>query len=636
MSITKDKLYSVQLADYTPVAPSEKEERGGWVKWGDDNLFPNYLLDMARSSPVHGALCTSISQMIAGDGVTGISTIDATRWKLNKVVDAVSRDLKVQGAFYLEVIWSVSGEQVATINHLPAECCRIAKANDDDKITGIYYSRDWRNERKNKPVFIPIFNKNDQENKRQVYIAQLTNPGSEYYSLPDYWPSINYVELARQIGVYHVNNILNGLFPAFMVNFLNGVPDPDDKAAIIREWNTHAAGARNAGKAFFTFADPGTTPPQITTFPISDADKQYEFLAEESTKQVMIGHRVTSSLLFGVRDTGGGLGSNTDEMRQALAIFNAYVIKPMQAIITEALSDITGEQAEILPYTIAGVVDNVVAGDTEDVASTALNGAQIASLVEIVINVTSGAIPKESAMAIVRASFPELNAVQVAAIFNSIDESSAPAAPVAMSEAQKMTEEDESFWSGRLAEHGETIDLEEWELVHEDVAGSREEEDELNRQYNSLAEATMSLASYANGGEKSKFGDSGLYKLRYAYAGEVKDYTRDFCRDMIRLAQQGKVYRWEDIQAMGDAGENGQFAPEGQSTYDIFIWKGGAFCHHFWKRQIYFRKRVNGKFMPNDGLKNDKRVGNVPFLPQKGREGVKPIDTPTRGSLKYG
>jgi hypothetical protein len=104
MSITKDKLYSVQLADYTPVAPSEKEERGGWVKWGDDNLFPNYLLDMARSSPVHGALCTSISQMIAGDGVTGISTIDATRWKLNKVVDAVSRDLKVQGAFYLEVI----------------------------------------------------------------------------------------------------------------------------------------------------------------------------------------------------------------------------------------------------------------------------------------------------------------------------------------------------------------------------------------------------------------------------------------------------------------------------------------------------------------------------------------------------
>jgi hypothetical protein len=324
-------------------------------------------------------------------------------------------------------------------------------------------------------------------------------------------------------------------------------------------------------------------------------------------------------------------------MRQALAIFNAYVIKPMQSIITEALSDITGEQAEILPYTIAGVVDDVVAGESEDVASTALNGAQIASLVEIVINVTSGAIPKESAMAIVRASFPELNAVQVAAIFNSIDESSAPAAPVAMSEAVKMTEEDEAFWSGRLAEHGETIDLEEWELVHEDVAGSREEEDELNRQYNSLAEATMSLASYANGGKKSAFGDSGLYKLRYVYAGEVKDYTRDFCRDMISLANQGKVYRWEDIQAMGDDPKsNPGLGPNGTNTYDIFIWKGGAFCHHFWKRQIYFRKRVNGKFMPNDGLKNDKRVGNVPFLPQKGREGVKPIDTPTRGSLKYG
>ena len=86
---------------------------------------------------------------------------------------------------------------------------------------------------------------------------------------------------------------------------------------------------------------------------------------------------------------------------------------------------------------------------------------------------------------------------------------------------------------------------------------------------------------------------------------------------------------------MSRDGVNSQFAPEGSSTYDIFEWKGGAFCHHKWVRLVYFRKREKGKFLPNDGLKNDKRVGNVPYVPQKGVEGVAPIDTPTRGSLKY-
>jgi len=114
-----------------------------------------------------------------------------------------------------------------------------------------------------------------------------------------------------------------------------------------------------------------------------------------------------------------------------------------------------------------------------------------------------------------------------------------------------------------------------------------------------------------------------------------KEMKISFCLIMDGIRDQGLVFRYEDIQAMGDDGVNGNFAPEGQTSYDIFLWKGGVYCHHFWKRQIYFRKREKGKFLPNDGLKNDKRVGNVPFVKKKGFESVKPIDTPTRGSLKY-
>jgi hypothetical protein len=48
------------------------------------------------------------------------------------------------------------------------------------------------------------------------------------------------------------------------------------------------------------------------------------------------------------------------------------------------------------------------------------------------------------------------------------------------------------------------------------------------------------------------------------------------------------------------------------------------------------RKRDSkGRIMPNEGLENEKRVGNNPYVPKKGVEGTAPINTPSRGSIKY-
>jgi hypothetical protein len=185
----------------------------------------------------------------------------------------------------------------------------------------------------------------------------------------------------------------------------------------------------------------------------------------------------------------------------------------------------------------------------------------------------------------------------------------------------------------------EEIDTEEWEEYDADIVVPAFDTIAEEQAYiDNLISKTFELASvgsYANGDARSAWGDSGLYKLRYSYSQNISQDSRQFCKQMVALAQAGKVFRYEDIIAMGDDGVNGQFAPEGSSTYSIFEWKGGVYCHHKWERRIYFRKREGGKFLPNDGLKNDVRVGNVPFVPQKGVEGVAPINTPTRGSLKY-
>ena len=163
-----------------------------------------------------------------------------------------------------------------------------------------------------------------------------------------------------------------------------------------------------------TFNEDPARAPQIEPFPISDADKQYQFLSEETAKQIMIGHRITSPLLFGIRDNGG-FGSNKDEMIVALDIFNHQVIQPYQRLITDAFKPIIGDIEIALnsPFEIVEtaiptesiVIDTPVDQPTTTDVSTEVkvsdvtyNGAQIASAIDIVSKVKEGILTQEQAI----------------------------------------------------------------------------------------------------------------------------------------------------------------------------------------------------------------------------------------------
>jgi len=556
-------IQSINLSAYEPVEAIETENRAGYINYGQNNLFPQHLITLYYNSPIHNALTNSIAYMIEGKGTGTI---------LDNALQGIAFDLKLQGSFCAEVIWSLDFTRIVQINHLPFENCRLAYDKDEDDITGIFYSKDWANTRskKGKPEFIPAFNPSiAQEQPRQVIYAHGMMAGSSYYAKPDYFGALNYVELSYQMGLYHVNNILNGLFPSFIINFLNGIPQKEEREAIRREWETRLSGASNAGKFLMTFNEDPSRAPQIESFPLSDADKQYQFLSEETAKQIMVGHRVVSPLIHGIRDTTG-FGSNKDEMVVGLEIFNNQVIKPYQRIIERVFTPILGE-----------------------------------------INIEMNS-PFDDEVVVVQPT------VQTAELKKKV-----------VAAENDFSDEQGRVWINALKEKGEVVDLNEWELLSEEDVTDPHNEANFRQEY-------MSVRDYANAEERSPFGDTGLYKLRYAYSQNLSEDSREFCQEMVGLSQSGLSFRFEDIQDMSDAGINGEFAPQGSSTYNIFIWKGGAFCHHFWKRQIYIRKRDSkGRILPNDGLNNDKRVGNNPFVPQKGAEGVAPINTPTRGSLKY-
>jgi hypothetical protein len=619
----------VNLGAAMPQEANEKETPKGWVTLGEANSFPNYLIDLYYSSPVHSALTMSIAFMIAGKEIKSNNPAaqrEIDRLKLNSIRRPVALDAKMQGGYYLEIIWSVDRNSIAKINELPYENCRLAVANDEDVIPGIYYSKDWNDMRKKKniPVFIPMYNPTSKADEpSQVLFIGVMTPGSAYYPKPDYYSAINYIEITREISEFYRAFLSNGMAPSYMLHFNNGIPDPEEQLAIRRNWET-MVGARKAGKVVFTFNESADRAPRLDLVPMTDADKQWQELSTQSRENILAAHRVTSPLLFGIRDSGG-LGSNADEMKNAYRIFNKNIIEPYQKIITDSFEEIfkgmgivadiyiesndlfsDEMDAAIAATTPTTVADNAttdtntaapVAPAGASVSDVTYNGAQIASALEIVAAVQSGGLTKEQAIVFL-VQFLQLPIDVATAMFeptggNAVAKLSAQKKKINLEPQEKppiFTDEDETWWCEFLEDKGEIVDEEEWELI---------EAEPVN---------LASVRSYSDPDKPSEM-DSGLYKIRYAYSKNLSADSRRFCRQMVSAARNGFVYRYEDLQAMEpdtntlnpNMGHNG-------NTFSVWLFKGGVNCKHFFERRVYFRKRDKGRFIADNGLESSDEI----------------------------
>ena len=347
------KLNLVELSHYNIPHIVEKTNQD-WVSFGDDNLYPNYLLELFLGSAINGALIKSIGAMIYGEGLaaTDADENEATKesfLKLNgllhdspdDVLKDLAMDLKLFGGCYVNVIWSRDRKSISKISHIGAQYIRSGKMVDGE-IDTYYYSSDWSKWKKSehKPRPYKAFNTKDRTQASQILMIRDKNPALFYGFAPDYVASTDYIQLDLEIAQFHLANISNGMFPSMAINFKNGVPSDDERRTIERQINSKFSGSGNSGRILLTFNDGGDTTPEIVPLDTNNASESYQFLSKEVVNKVLSGHRVTSPLLFGIRAEGGGLGSNADELRDAFSLFNNTVIIPFQNILLKGLEKV--------------------------------------------------------------------------------------------------------------------------------------------------------------------------------------------------------------------------------------------------------------------------------------------------------
>jgi len=386
------------------------------------------------------------------------------------------------------------------------------------------------------------------------------------------------------VSEFHLSNIKNGFSGSYFINFNNGVPTREERVQIERQIERKFAGATNAGKFVLTFSDGKENEPTITPISVSNADKQYLALQELLTQNILTGHRVTSPMLFGIKNDTG-LGSNVDELNSAFEVYQNTVIKPFQANILKTLSKIFEVNDMNLPVSIKQLTPITTKFDNDTLKEV---------LTQDELRSELGLDPLEE------------------------DENTAEE-EVQMSETP--TDKEILEYLESLEVEDEVTIEDDYHLLDEEIAA----DENHNYEFASIPQPT------GKAGKSNK--DKAIFKIRYVYRGGAPiDTTREFCRTMWN-SHYSSLFSREDITGM----RNTEFG-----SYNVFRFKGSYNCRHYWLRRLYVLKKaprtmtINGKvyqkgdYLPKE-LKNYK-PRNKGYVPSDA--GVPPLNSREREAGK--
>ena len=561
----------VNLSAYTSPQINESK-KGDFVEYGSDNNYFNFLIERYLYSNTNNAIITGISNMIYGKGIDALDSNKkpdeyAKMISLIKPLSLkkVGLERKLLGMAAMQIGYDKN--EVSFIDHFPMHTLRAEKCNDKGEIEAWYYHPDWTKKKPNDEVKrIPAFgfgNKKDVE----IFVLKPYVSGYHYYTPIDYSGALPYAKLEEEISDYLINDVQNGFSGTKIINFNNGIPPEEKRAEIAEDVKRKVTGAKGQ-KTIVSFSNNKEQATEVIDIPLNDAPAHYEYLSKECFEKLVVGHRVTSPMLLGIRDTGGGFSNNADEIKTATLLFDNIVIKPYQLEIIEALNEIL-----------------------------AVNNIKL------------------------KLYFKTIQPLEFVDISGMNKETTEEETGVKLSADKVCCSSDEDFTDEQGNEilanlTGEVVDN-DWELVEKRQVS--DDNTDIDTWANSKIQAKESLLAKLAGVIKSNpnaksYLDKDVYKVRYEYSelsSTDRSKSRDFCKQMMSKTESGVVYRKEDIDQASFSGVNNTFGHKKQN-YSLWLFHGGKYCRHFWTENLYrLKKKTDGTYREDKSLSSSEEVSSI-------------------------
>jgi hypothetical protein len=528
-----NNLHVLNLSAYTSPVISETN-RENWVDFltEDGDQYFQFLIERYSNSTTNNAIINNVARLIYGKG---LSALDANK-KPNEYAQMMSLfhkedvrkmvlDRKMFGQFAIQVHYNDKHDKILKAYHIPVNLLRAEKCDKDGNITGYYYSDNWDDTKKFAPIRFNAFGYS--KDKIEILYSKPYSVGMKYYAYPDYQGAVPYTLLEEEVADYLINEVQNGFSGTKVVNFNNGIPTDEQQSIISNKVLSKLTGSRGQ-KVIVAFNNNAESKTTVEDIPLNDAPEHYTYLSEECLRKIMLGHNITSPLLFGVASTNG-FSSNAEELKNSSILFDNMVIRPFQEELLDAFDS-------ILAYN--GIALKLFFKTLQPLEFTDLENTQ-----------------NEEQVA-------EETGTELSAHTNPLID---------------LGEEPQDNWI--LIDEKEVdydTDDEENELLSKEPKQSL-----LNKIVNlvSTGDARPNITS-----KQDKTIDGVKFVVRYKYEGEVTDNPREFCTQMVKA---NKIYRKEDILNMSTQVVNAGWGPKGTDYYSIWLYKGGGNCHHRWNKQVY-------------------------------------------------
>ena len=331
-----------------------EDRRKEWVAYGEDNDYYSFLIDSYLQSATNNAAIKSISDNIYGQGICieGKEKDSNEVKELRKFIGSrclkkIIHERKMLGQAAMQVIYSKAGNdrKVVKVKHFPIHTLRPEKMDAEGVVNNYYYHPRW-SEKKRSDVLkkIPAFGTSTE--KIELYILKPYLSSYDYFCPVDYAGALAYIELENEISDYLLNEAKNSFSGTKVINFNNGIPDNEARELITRDVKNKLTGSRGQ-KVIVAFNENAESQTTVEDISLNDAPAHYEYLANEAMHKILVGHRITSPMLLGIKESGNGLASNADEIKNASQLFQSTVVNNYQDELLDAITEIMELNGEV-------------------------------------------------------------------------------------------------------------------------------------------------------------------------------------------------------------------------------------------------------------------------------------------------
>jgi len=520
----------VSLATYTSPKIVELKNQE-YIEYGEDNNYFGYLQDRINGSPTNNAIVNGISQMIFGKGLDATDSLlkpeDYSQAMLLFDDDTVERL-----CYDLKAMGQCALQVVYSIDR-----SRIIECNhfpietlrsgkcNEDGDVQFYY-------------YAEDWTKVNRQNKPQPIPAFGTTNGGEdeiLYIKPYKTGFYYYSPVDYQGGLQYCeleeeisNYHLNNIMNGLAPSMLinfNNGTPTEDEQREV-ERSIQAKFSGTSNAGRFILSFNDSNNYGATITPVQLSDAHNQYqFLSDESMRKIMVSHRVISPMLLGIKDNTGFGNNAEELKTATILMDNTVIRPFQNLIIKNFN-------EVLAY------NNI----SLDLYFKTLQPLEFNDL----SNATSSAqIEQETGQKVLSSNIPQLDTDLAKDILMNLK--------------------------------GEKLYSDEWMLI--DVCEANENDKQLNYELNKINLASVIPST----DEEKSVQDSALFKIRYSYVGSSSP-EREFCQKMMSA---GLLYRYEDLDK--DSGYNSQFAPSGSSQYNLFLYKGGVNCKHWWMRKIYWK-----------------------------------------------